>query len=144
MMFHCLLASSVTLWGFSLYFLYSEISWGRLFLPYSQLSKDHFFPSTYKCFSLSFSPLLLLFLPLNFPSTPTLLLWVGLLSPSYHLIYRHPASAPIFSFVPSVVTREVTLRLSQVKPFPHALDPFLTPSQGPTPSVFSHALVFPT
>lgn len=91
-----------------------------------------------------FSPLLLLFLPLNFPSTPTLLLWVGLLSPSYHLIYRRPASAPIFSFVPSIVTRKVTLRLSQVKPFPHALDPFLTPSQGSTPSVFSHALVFPT
>lgn len=75
---------------------------------------------------------------LAFPGPLTLLLLARTPLPSYRLIYRCPTSATsMFSMLPSIVARKVALLLPQVKPFSHALNPLLTPSQGPTPSAFA-------
>lgn len=103
---------------------------GFVFTLLSNL-RTGFFPSLCKYFSLSI-PLLLPFLPASLPQLPpdrTPLTFLPSNLQASHIC--------IFSFTSFYCAKGGGLLLPYVKPFPRALDPFLSHSQYPTPVSFS-------
>lgn len=145
MVFHCLLAPTIALsLTEDFLFIFGILKFHEMCFFFILLSNLRTILCLLlcKCFPLNLSSLLFPSCLWTFPKPQLYSYRTGPHpSPAYHLIYRSPTSAPIFSFIPPIVTRKMILFLLQVRPFPHTLDPLPVPPQGPAPPAFSPVLI---